>query len=97
MALTKDHVRHVAALARIELTEAEVEHFTQDLGNILEHVEQLAGLATDHVEPTRYLAVNALPLEQDAVSPSLPHDLALAPAPRVLSGGFAVPAFVDEG
>lgn len=97
MALSKEQVRHVAALARLQLTEVEVEHMVLDLGNILKHVEQLAALDTSNVEPTRYLAVEQLPLQTDVVVPGLSNEAALAPAARTLSGGFAVPAFVDEG
>jgi aspartyl-tRNA(Asn)/glutamyl-tRNA(Gln) amidotransferase subunit C len=97
MALSKEQVRHVATLARLQLTEVEVEHMVHDLGNILAHVEQLAAVDTSNVEPTRYLAVEQLPLQADAIEPCLSNEAALAPAARTLGGGFAVPAFVDEG
>jgi aspartyl-tRNA(Asn)/glutamyl-tRNA(Gln) amidotransferase subunit C len=97
MALSKEEVRHVATLARLQLSEVEVEHMVHDLGNILKHVEQLAALDTANVEPTRYLAVEELPLQADVVQVGLSHEAALAPAQRTLNGGFAVPAFVDEG
>ncbi len=96
MSLTKEQVKHVAALARLELSEDEVARMTTDLGKILEHVQQLSALDTTNVEPTEHLAVEQLPLQADEPRPGLDHEAALAPAPRVLSDGFAVPAFVDE-
>ncbi len=96
MSLTKEQVKHVAGLARLELSESEVQRMTTDLGKILEHVEQLSALDTSNVEPTEYLAVERLPLQADEPRAGLSQEAALQPAPRSLNGGFAVPAFVDE-
>ena len=52
MKLTHDQVKHIAKLARLSLTEAEVEKFTTQLSKILEYVEQLEKVPTDGVEPT---------------------------------------------
>jgi aspartyl-tRNA(Asn)/glutamyl-tRNA(Gln) amidotransferase subunit C len=97
MAITRDNVVHIARLARLELSEAELEAMVRDLGTILEHVAELSKVDTKDVVPTAYLAVDAAPLRPDVVVPGVPRDLAMREAPRHEDGGFAVPAFVDEG
>ncbi|HVY27489.1 MAG TPA: Asp-tRNA(Asn)/Glu-tRNA(Gln) amidotransferase subunit GatC [Polyangiaceae bacterium] len=96
MAITRDNVLHVAKLARLELTEAEIDRMQSDLSGILDYVNQLSELDTSNVEATATVAVVAAPFRSDTPIPSLPHDLALKNAPRSSSDGFAVPAFVDE-
>ena len=95
MAITRDNVLHVAKLARLELSEAEIDKMQRDLDGILEYVNQLSELDTKDVAATTQL-VEAAPFRADVPRPSLPHDLALGQAPRSSSDGFAVPAFVDE-
>jgi len=95
MAITRDNVLHVAKLARLELSETEIDKMQRDLDGILEYVNQLSELDTTNVAATTQL-VAAAPFRADVAVPSLPHDLALSQAPRSSSDGFAVPAFVDE-
>lgn len=96
MAITRENVLHVAKLARLELTEAEIDRMQRDLDGILEYVNQLSELDTKDVPPTTQVAVVAAPFRADEPRPSIPHDVALSQAPRSSSDGFAVPAFVDE-
>lgn len=96
MAITRDNVLHVAKLARLELTEAEIDRMQRDLDGILEYVNQLSELDTKDVPATTQVAVVAAPFRRDEPLPSLPHDVALSQAPRSSADGFAVPAFVDE-
>jgi aspartyl-tRNA(Asn)/glutamyl-tRNA(Gln) amidotransferase subunit C len=96
MAITRDNVLHVAKLARLELSEAEIDKMQRDLDGILEYVNQLSELDTKDVAATTQVAVVAAPFRGDVPVPSLSHDLALGQAPRSNSDGFAVPAFVDE-
>ena len=96
MAITRENVLHVAKLARLELTETEIDRMQRDLDGILGYANQLAELDTSNVEPTTQVAVEAAPFRADDLVPSLPHELALSQAPRSSSDGFAVPAFVDE-
>ena len=96
MAITRDNVLHVAKLARLELTEAEIDRMQRDLSGILEYVNQLSELDTKDVPATAHVAVVAAPFRSDQPHQSLPHDVALSNAPRSSSDGFAVPAFVDE-
>lgn len=96
MAITRETVLHVAKLARLELGDSEIDRMQKDLGNILEYVKSLAELDTSSVAETAQVAVLGAPLRPDAVEPSLPNEVALREAPRSASGGFAVPAFVEE-
>lgn len=96
MAITRDNVLHVAKLARLELSNDEIDKMQRDLAGILEYVNQLSELDTTGVEATTQVAVVAAPFRKDEPHMSLPHDLALSQAPRSSSDGFAVPAFVDE-
>jgi len=96
MAISKEHVRHVAQLARLRLTDGELERMTVDLGHILTHVAQLQELDTTGVEPTRHVALERMPMRGDEPRAGLDHDAALRSAPRAVEGGFAVPGFVDD-
>jgi aspartyl-tRNA(Asn)/glutamyl-tRNA(Gln) amidotransferase subunit C len=96
MALTRNQVLHVAGLARLSLTPDEVDRLTHELADILQHVDQLNEVNTRDVPPTDYLAVEALPLREDAVRTGLEQEQALSPAPQVLNDGFRVPAFVED-
>lgn len=96
MAITRETVLHVAKLARLELDDREIDRMQKDLDNILEYVNSLSELDTDDVAETTQVAVIGAPFRADAVRPGLSHELALREAPRSASGGFAVPAFVDE-
>jgi aspartyl-tRNA(Asn)/glutamyl-tRNA(Gln) amidotransferase subunit C len=96
MAITRDNVLHVAKLARLELTETEIDRMQRDLNGILDYVNQLSELDTTNVPATTQVAVVAAPFRGDQPHASLPHDVALSQSPRSSSDGFAVPAFVDE-
>lgn len=96
MALTLDEVARLAALARIELSHAELERLAPQLDVILESVAQVAGVATLDVPPTSH----ALPLTNvfrpDEVRPSLPVAEVLAMAPAREQDRFRVPRILDE-
>jgi aspartyl-tRNA(Asn)/glutamyl-tRNA(Gln) amidotransferase subunit C len=96
MAIGRDQVLHVAALARLELDAVETERLIHDLGRILEYVEQLRELDTDGVPAATDLSTSVAPLRDDALAPGVAHDVALGEAPRTAGGGFAVPAFVED-
>jgi aspartyl-tRNA(Asn)/glutamyl-tRNA(Gln) amidotransferase subunit C len=95
--ITRDDVLHVARLARLELAEPEIERMIQDLGKILGYMAELNQLDTRAVPPTAHIAVDEAPFRADEVVAGLPSETALREAPRQSDGGFAVPAFVDEG
>lgn len=96
MALTNAEVLHIAQLADLDLTPEEVERLRGELAAILDHVAQLDEVDTSSVAPTAHLAVSQMPLRDDQVQPGLGQERATAAGPRVNSGHFAVPQFVEE-
>ena len=96
MALTRAEVLHVAKLARVGLTEADVAKFQDQLSQILDHFDVLSRLDTEGVPPTTH----TLPLENvmaaDEPRPSLPQDAVLANAPLAQEGHLRVRAVLEE-
>lgn len=88
-------VRYLAHLARLELTTAEIEKFSKQLGDILGHVEQLKKLNVENVEPTAFAVPLANVLRSDEIQPGLPRDRALQNAPRQRNHLFIVPKVVE--
>ena len=90
--LDRAQVLHVARLARLELSEEEVERMAIELSHVLDHIEKIRELDLEGVPPTSHVidVVNAL--RPDEPQPSLPAEVALAPAPEPLEGGFGVPS-----
>ncbi len=82
MALTLDEVRHVARLARLRLTEAELEAMRQELSSILEYVDVLQEVDVTGVTPTAQVTDVVNVVRPDEVRPSLPVEEALADAPH---------------
>jgi aspartyl-tRNA(Asn)/glutamyl-tRNA(Gln) amidotransferase subunit C len=85
-------VLHVARLARLRLTEDEVERMAREMSKILEHVEKMNELDLDGFEPTTHVVEIQNVLRDDEPRPSLPRERALAGAPDVGDGGFRVPS-----
>ena len=96
MKISKEIVRHVAQLARLEFKEEELDKFTEQLGNIIEYVEELGKLDTSNVEPTFHVLDLSTPLREDVVSPWLNPDEALENAPHREDDFFAVPKFIED-
>ncbi len=88
-------VLHVAKLASLSLSEAEVDRFAAELARIVGYVEQLAQVDTRDIPPTAHVQLDRLPLRLDELRPCLTHAEALAAAPQVDADGFAVPTFVE--
>ncbi len=82
MALTLDEVRHVARLARLRLTDAELVEMQQQLSSILEHVDALQEVDVTGVPPTAQVTDVVNVVRPDDVRPSLPVEEALAGAPH---------------
>ena len=94
--LTRDDVVHVAKLARLALSEAEIEQFTLQLGAILEHAASVAALDTHDVPPTSHPIPLANVLRPDERGPSLDRDVVLSMAPAAEDGRFVVPRVLAE-
>jgi aspartyl-tRNA(Asn)/glutamyl-tRNA(Gln) amidotransferase subunit C len=96
--ISADEVRETAMLARLELTDAELQRLTRELDAILGYMDLLAKLDVSNVEPTTHAVPLDLPLRDDALEalePHLPLDAALADAPRRHDGLFEVPKIIE--
>lgn len=94
--LTRDDVAHVARLARLALTDAELDTYTHQLGDVLEHADDVAALDLADVEPTAHPLPLVNVLRDDVVTPCLDRDEVLGQAPAVEDGRFRVPAILGE-
>lgn len=95
MALDKAAVAHIAALARIRLSEAELEPLAGELSQILTWVEQLNEVDTAGVAPMASVAATGLPMRDDLVTDGNRRDEILGNAPRTARGFFVVPKVVE--
>jgi aspartyl-tRNA(Asn)/glutamyl-tRNA(Gln) amidotransferase subunit C len=97
--LTETEVRYVANLANLNLTADEIERMVHDLGGILDHMDRLAEIDTEGVEPMSqvlYEADETATLRPDVERAPLGNRLALANAPASGSGYFKVPKVIDR-
>lgn len=90
--ITNDEVLHVARLARLALSEDEIEPMARELSAVLEHVARIGELDLDDVAPTSHVVEVTGALRPDEPRPSLPREIALAQAPAVSNDGFLVPS-----
>jgi aspartyl-tRNA(Asn)/glutamyl-tRNA(Gln) amidotransferase subunit C len=90
--IDRDQVLHVARLARLELTEDELERMAEELSTILDHVERMNELDLDGVEPTSHVVALENVLRADESRPSWPREQVLEPAPDPDEGAFRVPS-----
>ncbi|HEU5482943.1 MAG TPA: Asp-tRNA(Asn)/Glu-tRNA(Gln) amidotransferase subunit GatC [Sphingomicrobium sp.] len=95
MSVTPEQVRHIANLARIAMSEAELERLVPELNNILGWVEQLGEVDTEGVEPLATVIEQKLRLREDAVTQGDCRDEILANAPDAEHGFFAVPKVIE--
>jgi aspartyl-tRNA(Asn)/glutamyl-tRNA(Gln) amidotransferase subunit C len=94
--LTRADVEHVAKLARLALSDAEIDELTPQLAGILEHAEQIAALDIADVPPTSHPLPLVNVLRADEPRPSLDRDAVLASAPEAEDGRFLVPRILGE-
>ncbi len=95
MSVSHEKVRHIAKLARIAMSDEEIERLVPELNNILGWVEQLAEVNTDGVEPLTAVIEQKLRLRDDAVTDGDCRDAVLANAPAAEHGFFAVPKVIE--
>ena len=95
MSVSSDQVRHIAALARIQMSDDELARLEPELNNILGWIEQLAEVNTDGVEPLTAVIDQKLRLREDAVTDGDCRDGVLANAPEAQHGFFAVPKVIE--
>lgn len=90
--IEKDEVLYVARLARLKLTEPEVERMAAELSGILEHVQRISELDLDGVEPTSHVIALENVFRPDEPRPSWDRDEVLESAPDPASGAYRVPS-----
>ena len=95
MSVTAETVRHVAKLARIAMSDAEIDALVPELNQILGWVDQLAEVDTDGVEPLTAVIEQKLRLRDDVVTDGDARDNVLANAPDAQHGFFAVPKVIE--
>ena len=95
MSVNADQVRHVARLARIAMSDAEVEAMVPEFNNILTWVDQLAEVDTEGVEPMTAVIETKLRLREDVVDDGDCRDAVLKNAPEAQHGFFAVPKVIE--
>ncbi len=93
--LTRDEVKRVAVLARLKLSDTELDHLSSDLAKILSHVEQLGELDTEEVEPMVHAIEFANVFRADESRESLPREAALSNAPKTDGRCFLVPQILE--
>jgi aspartyl-tRNA(Asn)/glutamyl-tRNA(Gln) amidotransferase subunit C len=93
--VTLEEVRHVAALARLELAPEELERMRDVLSAIIAHVAELEAFDVEGVLPTFYPVEIQAVLREDEITASLDRDEVLSGAPKSEAGGFAVPRVMD--
>ncbi len=95
MSLTKEEVEHIAALARLELSEEEKERYREQLSEILDYAARLQALETSHIPPTSTVLAGRAALRADVPSQGLSTDEALRNAPRAAQKQFRVPPVLE--
>ncbi len=91
MSLTLKDVEHIARLARLQLTDAQKEHYRGQLSTILDHIAKLQELDTKDVPPTTGGSLTEMPLRADESRPGLTTGVLLANAPEKADDQFRVP------
>jgi aspartyl-tRNA(Asn)/glutamyl-tRNA(Gln) amidotransferase subunit C len=90
--IERDEVLHVARLARLALSDEELEPMARELSAVLDHIAKIGELALDDVAPTSHVVELTGALRPDEPRPCLPRELVLGQAPAVSGEGFLVPS-----
>lgn len=94
MSITKKDVEYIANLSRLTVTENEIEEYTKQLSEILEHVNRLQKLNTNNIEPMSYAVDLKNIYREDINEPSIERDKVLNAAPVVDKNCFKVPKII---
>lgn len=90
--IERDQVLHVARLSRLKLSEEELASMQKDMSSILDHVDRLAEINIEGIEPTSHVVPLENVLRDDVPRPSLDREVSLAQAPDAADGAFRVPS-----
>lgn len=93
--LSREEVLHIAHLARLELTEEEIEAYRRQLSAILDYFQKLQDVDTEGIPPTASVLPPRSVLRKDEPRPGLPREVLLANAPDVEDGQFRVPPVLE--
>ncbi|PTL39222.1 Asp-tRNA(Asn)/Glu-tRNA(Gln) amidotransferase subunit GatC [Alkalicoccus saliphilus] len=93
--ISKEQVRHVADLARLQLQEEEVEHLGSQLDDIISAAERLNELDTVNIKPTSHVVDVRNVMREDEVKPSLSQEDVLKNAPAQQDGQIKVPSVLE--
>ncbi len=96
MSLTKEQVMQIAELAKLDLTEQEIERYGSQLSAVLDYASRLSQLNTDDIPPTATVLPLRNVMRDDSVRPSLPRDKIVANAPDTIEGQFRVDAVLED-
>jgi aspartyl-tRNA(Asn)/glutamyl-tRNA(Gln) amidotransferase subunit C len=96
MSITREEVAHLAKLARLAVTDDELDLFAGQLGVILEAVASVGQVAAEDIPPTSHAVPLTNVFRPDEVRPSPPREKVLAAAPAVEDDRFRVPRILDE-
>jgi aspartyl-tRNA(Asn)/glutamyl-tRNA(Gln) amidotransferase subunit C len=94
--ITRDEVAHLARLARLELTDDELDRYAGQLDAIVAAVAKVAEVASDDIPPTSHSVPLTNVVRPDVLRPSVDRDEVLAMAPASEDGRFRVPRILDE-
>ncbi|RME88094.1 MAG: Asp-tRNA(Asn)/Glu-tRNA(Gln) amidotransferase subunit GatC [Anaerolineae bacterium] len=95
--LTREEVEHIATLARLRLSDEELERYREQLSAILDYVAKLQELDTSDIPPTSSVLTEATPLRADEPRPGLEREALLRNAPAQEKGQFKIPPVFEEG
>ena len=96
MSVSKEEVKNIAKLAKLRLSEGEVDEFTIDMNNILEYVEKLNQLDTTNVKPLLHPHEGNNVFREDEIKPSIDREDALKNAPNRSEEFFRVPKVIKS-
>ncbi|MDQ1666870.1 MAG: aspartyl-tRNA(Asn)/glutamyl-tRNA(Gln) amidotransferase subunit [Actinomycetota bacterium] len=94
--ISRDEVAHLATLARLALTDDELDRYAGQLGVIIASVARVAEVAADDIPPTSHALPLTNVMRDDEVRPGLTQEEALAGAPAAEQGRFRVPRILGE-
>ncbi|RKD28998.1 Asp-tRNA(Asn)/Glu-tRNA(Gln) amidotransferase subunit GatC [Thermohalobacter berrensis] len=95
MDISKEDVKHVAKLARLEFSQEEIEDFTQKFASVIEYVEKLKEVDVEGIEPTYHVHPIKNVMREDKVGKSMDRDKVLSNAPDKETGFFKIPNVLD--
>lgn len=96
MSIKKEDVKHVAKLARLKLSDKEIDYFASQLGKIVDYIDQLKEVDTSNVDPTSHVLFIQNVFRKDTVKPSLKTENVLKNTPVKEEGLFKVPRIIEE-